>query len=71
MFCLACSVHFVRRQFGQLPRLGLCRNHSESSADKMYRASKDHTLKKIRTLHFPELVMPEISFRDFAWKVGR
>ena len=33
--------------------LGLCRNHPESSADKMYRAreSKDQTLKKIRLGH--------------------
>ena len=36
---------------------GFCRNRPESSADKMYRAceTKDQTLKKIRTLHFPDL----------------
>ena len=36
--------------------LGFCRNRLESSADEMHRAcaKKDLTLKKIRTLHFPE-----------------
>ena len=40
--------------------LGFCRNRPESSADKMYRAceKKDQTLKRIRTLHFPEWCEP-------------
>ena len=55
IFCLACSVHFVRRRFWATS-LGFCRNRPESSADKMYRAceTKDQTLKKIRTLYCPD-----------------
>ena len=53
IFLLSCSVHFVRRRFWAISTIP--EKSPESSADKMNRAceSKDQTLKKIRTLHFP------------------
>ena len=43
------------------------RNRTESSAHKMYRAcdSKDQTLQKIRTLHFPELRRQKHAFGEY------
>ena len=51
--------------------LGFCRNRPESSADNVYRAceTKDQTLKKIRTSHFPD--RPKFSGPDiFRWGRG-
>ena len=44
--------------------VGFFRNHPESSVDTMYRVCefKDQTLKKIRTLHFPDSIFNGVFF---------